>query len=101
MDQNAVYCNIKGLNMHQKFVLQLFELHRLTYTFLVQDFLELLLSSIEFVNSFELHKMDWILDYLKHLDMKQQFAENARQHMQYLYIIWSDLNSFLKAFSVK
>jgi hypothetical protein len=31
MDQNVVYCNIKGLHMHQNFVLELFEFHWLIH----------------------------------------------------------------------
>ena len=58
-------CIINGLHMHQIFILELFELHRVQIS--VQDFVlidiyffVLLLWVFEFGRIFELHKMHWI-----------------------------------------
>ena len=66
MDQNVVCCNIKGLHMHQNFVLDFWI--SLTYSFSVQVFVlmgfcifVMLLWFIEFVRFFDMHKMDWIV----------------------------------------
>ena len=66
MNQNMVYCKIKGLCMHQNFVVELFEFH--WHSFSVEDFISMglcfsvfLLWFIEFVNFFDIHKMGWIV----------------------------------------
>ena len=66
MNQNMVYCKIKGLCMHQNFVVELFESH--WHSFSVEDFIlmglcfsVLLLWIIEFVNFFDIHKMGSIV----------------------------------------
>ena len=65
MVQMSNVCIINGLHMHQIFILELFELHRVQIS--VQDFVlidiyffVLLLWVFEFGRIFELHKMHWI-----------------------------------------
>ena len=65
MNQNLVYCSIKGTNMDQNFVVELFEFH--WHSFSVEEFIlivlyysVLLLWIIEFVKKLDIHKMDWI-----------------------------------------
>ena len=65
MVQMSNVCIINGLHMHQIFILELFELHRVQIS--VQDFVLMgiyfsvsLLWVIGFGTIFELHKMHWI-----------------------------------------
>ena len=58
-------CFIKGLHMHQNFILKLFEHHRhiqsvQNFVFIVIYFVVLLLWVIEFGRIFELYKIHWI-----------------------------------------
>ena len=65
MVQNPNVCFIKGLHMHQNFILKLFEHHRhiqsvQNFVFIVIYFVVLLLWVIEFGRIFELYKIHWI-----------------------------------------
>ena len=65
MLQNPNVCFIKGLHMHQNFILKLFEHHRhiqsaQNFVFIVIYFVVLLLWVIEFGRIFELYKIHWI-----------------------------------------
>ena len=65
MVQNPNLCLIKGLHMHQNFVLKLFEHHRhiqfvQNFVFIIIYFVVLLLWVIEFGRIFELYKIHWI-----------------------------------------
>ena len=82
MNQNMVYCKIKGLCMHQNFVVDLLESHR--HSFSVEDIIlmglcysVLLLWFIDFVNFFDIHKMGWIV----------QKCPTIPIHMSKFYII--------------
>ena len=65
MVQNPNICFIKGLHMHQYFILKLFEHHRhiqsvQNFVFIVIYLVVLLLWVIEFGRIFELYKIHWI-----------------------------------------
>ena len=63
MNQNMVYCKIKGLCMHQNFVVELFESH--WHSFSVEDFI--FIGTLLFCIApliywiFDIHKMGWIV----------------------------------------